>query len=215
MAQEPFLRRAAPHLAYWYLTFVGATSRLTWLGREHVRQFEEKGKNVIYAFWHNRQVFFTYSHRDYPISVLVSRSQDGEIIARTMELSRIGAIRGSSSRAALTATRELLDVAETGRHLGLTPDGPRGPVFKVKPGILYAAQKTGMPIIPITNALSRVKVLGRAWDKFQVPLPFSRAWVVHGPPIWVREGDDLEAKAGELETSLNRITAEADRLARG
>ena len=206
------LRSAAPYLAYGFVTAVGLTSRVHWLGLEHLERLRASGSSWLYAFWHQRQVFFTYTHRHRGVYTLVSQSRDGEVIARVMSLSDIVAVRGSSSRGAAAATRELLDLAKEGRHVSITPDGPKGPARTVKPGILYLARESGLPIVPITNATSRRAELARAWDRFHIPLPFSRACVIHGAPIRVGAGDDLEAKARELRESLDRITAEADRF---
>ena len=206
------LRRLAPYLAYLYVSVVGLTSRIRWLGLEHLaaaRGADARGL-VMYAFWHQRQIFFTWTHRGVRLKVLVSRSADGEIIAQAMRLSRIDACRGSSSRGAATAARELLEALEAGSDVAVTCDGPKGPAREVKAGILYLAQKTGLPIVPITNAVSRRLEFPRAWDRFQVPLPFSRGVVIHGAPIFVGPQDDLVAKAKELKEALDRITAEAD-----
>ena len=105
------LRRLAPYFAYLYVSVVGLTSRLRWLGSEHLDAARRLRGPVIYAFWHQRQVFFTWTHRRSHAKVLVSRSADGEIIAQTMRLSGIGACRGSSSRGAAAAARELLAAA--------------------------------------------------------------------------------------------------------
>lgn len=206
------LRSLLPYLAYAYLSVVGRTSRIRWEGLEHLKTLQGEGPGFIYAFWHSRQALFTYTHRGCGASVLVSRSRDGELIAGVMRLSRIGAVRGSSSRAALTATRELLDAASSGTRLGITPDGPKGPAGEVKIGVLYLARKAGLPILPISNASSRNWVLKRSWDGFQIPLPFAKSCVIHGPPIRVGPQDDLSAKAAELKESLDRITQEAERL---
>ena len=93
----------------------------------------------------------------------------------------------------------------------VTCDGPKGPAREVKAGILYLAQKTGLPIIPIANALSRKLEFSRAWDRFQVPLPFSKAVVVHGRLVFVGPGDDLAAKAAELKAALDEVYELADR----
>ncbi|MCX5793914.1 MAG: lysophospholipid acyltransferase family protein [Elusimicrobia bacterium] len=205
------LRRLAPYLAYLYVSFVGLTSRLRWLGEEHLAAARRVKGPVIYAFWHQRQVFFTWAHRGWHVKVLVSRSRDGEIIAQAMRLSRIPACRGSSSRGAVTAARELLEALNDGFDVAVTCDGPKGPAREVKAGILYLAQKTGLPIVPIANALSRRLEISRAWDRFQIPLPFSRAVVVHGPALFVGPQDDLAAKAKELKLALDRIHEDADR----
>lgn len=204
------MRRLVPYLAYAYLTFVGLTTRVRVLGGEHKQALRDKKQRFLYAFWHQRQVFFTYTHRDDGAAVLVSRSKDGELIAETMRLSRIAACRGSSSRGGAVAAREMIEAVEQGLDIGITPDGPKGPAREVKPGVLFLAQKLGIPILPLTNAMTHRLELKKAWDRFQVPLPFGRAVLVYAPPIWVKEGDDLEAKAAELKAALDRITAEAE-----
>ncbi len=209
------MRRVAPYLGYLFVSLVGATSRIRWVGRDHLEELERRGLGFIYAFWHSRQVFFTYTHRGAGVHVLVSRSRDGEIIARVMELSDIVAVRGSSSKGAAAGARELMDLARERKIIGLTPDGPRGPARKSKAGVVFLAQKTGLPILPIANALSRKLVFRKSWDSFQVPLPFSRAFLVCGKPVFVSPEDDLRAKLRELDAELNRVTDEADRLAEG
>lgn len=209
------LRRLAPYFAYLYVSFVGLTTRLRWLGFDRLERARRSNGRaagpVVYAFWHQRQVFFTWSHRGAHLKVLVSRSRDGEMIARAMRLSRIDSCRGSSSRGAVAAARELLDALEAGFDVAVTCDGPKGPAREVKPGILYLAQKTGLPIVPMANAVSRRIEFARAWDRFQVPLPFSRAAVVHGRLVFVGPHDDLAAKARELKEALDEAYDLADR----
>ena len=205
------MRRLVPYLAYLYVSFVGLTTRLDVRGLQHRNRLRERRQRFIYAFWHQRQVFLTWTHRGDSTAVLVSRSRDGELIAEAMRLSRIASCRGSSSRGGALAAREMIESVSAGYDIGITPDGPKGPAREVKPGVLYFAQKLGIPILPITNALSNRVELSRAWDRFQVPLPFSRAVLAYGEPIWVKAGDDLDSKAAELKAALDRITLEADR----
>lgn len=205
-------RALVPYLVYGYVTLVGWTTRQRVLRGDIPRKVHDEGRRFIYAFWHQRQVFFTWSHRNVEAAVLVSKSKDGEMIARTMELSRIGAVRGSSSRGGAAAAREMVEILRGGRDVGITPDGPRGPAREVKEGVLRVAQLSGMPILPIANALSRRVEIAKAWDRFQIPLPFGRSVVIYGEPIRVAEGDDLAAKAAELKAAMDALTAEADRL---
>jgi lysophospholipid acyltransferase (LPLAT)-like uncharacterized protein len=206
------LRRAVPYLAYAYVSLVGWTNRTRRVNEDVRERVHSSGRRFIYAFWHQRQVFFTWSHRDVDAAVLVSRSKDGEMIAETMRLSRIAAVRGSSTRGGAAAAKEMVDILRSGKDVGITPDGPKGPARKVKDGVLRVAQLSGAPIVPISNALSRRLELAKAWDRYHVPLPFGRAAVVYGEPIEVGPGDDLAAKAAELEAALERATAEAERL---
>lgn len=205
------LRGLAPYCAYGFLSLVGWTSRLRRVGLEHERSAHAEGRGVIYAFWHQRQAFLTYTHRRRPIHVLVSRSRDGEIIAETMRLSGIPAVRGSSSRGAQAAARELLERLERREDVGITPDGPRGPARDVKPGVLYLAQRSGAAILPTAAAVRPSLELARAWDRFHVPLPFGRACLAYAEPVFVRPDDDLKAKAAELREGLDRATKAADR----
>ena len=204
------LRAAAPYLAYGFLNLVHRTSSIQWRGLEHLEAVKRSGP-FIYAFWHQRQVFFTWAQRGAHCKILVSRSADGEIIAQTMRLSRLHSCRGSSSRGAAAAARELLEALNDGFDVAVTCDGPKGPAREVKAGILYLAQKTGLPIVPIANALSRKVEIARAWDRFQVPLPFSRAVVAHGRLVFVGPADDLAAKAAELKAALDEVYGLADR----
>ena len=204
------LRRLIPRLAYSYLSFVGLTTRLRLEGAGHREALRGGNQRFLYAFWHQRQVFFTFSHRDAGASVMVSRSKDGELIAETMRLSRIAACRGSSSRGGAAAAREMMLALAEGLDIGITPDGPKGPARQVKPGVIFLAQKLKIPILPVTNALSCKLELKRAWDRFQFPLPFGRAVVKYAPPIWVGPSDDLDAKAAEVKAALDAITDAAD-----
>lgn len=208
------IRKLVPYLVYCYVTVIGWTTRQRVLRADIPEKVHAAGERFIYAFWHQRQVFFTWSHRNVSAAVLVSKSNDGEMIARTMELSGIDAVRGSSSRGGAAAAREMVEILRSGRDVGITPDGPRGPAREVKEGAVRVAQLAGMPIVPIANALSNRIEVAKAWDRFQVPLPFGRSVVIYGEPVRVGAGDDLAAKAAELKAALDALTAEADRLVR-
>ncbi len=206
------LRALVPYLVYSFVSFIGWTTRLTVVRGDIPEKIHKSGERFIYAFWHQRQVFFTWSHRDAEAAVLVSKSKDGEMIASTMRLSRIDAVRGSSSRGGAAAAREMVDILKSGRDVGITPDGPKGPAREVKEGAVRVAQLSGAPIVPLANALSNVVEIKKAWDRFQVPMPFGKAVVVYHEPIRVGPDDDLTAKAAELKAALDRVTDEADRL---
>src|SRR5262245_6123387 len=96
------------------MTLVGWTTRLRFVGGDYLASARRRGPRVVYAFWHQRQAFFTWSHRDYKASILVSGSKDGEMIARVMELSGLAACRGSSSRGAAAAAKAMLEASAAG-----------------------------------------------------------------------------------------------------
>jgi lysophospholipid acyltransferase (LPLAT)-like uncharacterized protein len=163
---------------------------------------------IIIVFWHNRlflmpAFFWRYRRRGHGRTALtlISRSRDGQVISDIASWFGIRAARGSSSRhgasAALVALRGAKDESI---DIVVTPDGPRGPRYRVQPGVLRIAQATGRPIVSITTYV-RWKIELKSWDRFQVPLPFSRCELVTGEPIFVPPF----ATAAELEELTDRL----------
>jgi lysophospholipid acyltransferase (LPLAT)-like uncharacterized protein len=171
---------------------------------------------VIFALWHNRlalslPVFRRYVRRGDParrLAALVSASRDGGLLARTLELFDAEPVRGSSSRRGAQAVRELVGAARRGCDLAITPDGPRGPRYQAQEGVIVAAQLTGLPIVPACMNLRWYRPL-RSWDRFQIPLPFSRCEVRFGERLVVpRElsPEQREDLRRELERRLQALT---------
>jgi len=152
-----------------------------------------------------------YLHRNRNLCGLISKSKDGEYMARILKRFGFSFVRGSTTSGGFLSLRGLIKAARGGQSIAITPDGPRGPVFKVQPGAVYLAQKAGIPVIPCACALSKKKIL-RSWDKYQFPLLFGRIQAVYGAPFFVSETDDVPAKAVELENILNALTTEAEEL---
>ena len=201
-------------LAAGFIRVLRATVRLRHHGDERMREWERQGNHFILAFWHRHLLLMPYAYQGKRISVLVSQSTDGELIARTVARLGIDSSRGSSSRGGIAGMRSLLRKAAEGWDIAFTPDGPRGPLREVQPGVILAAAATGLPIQPVAIAASRAKLL-RSWDRFVVPLPFSTVHFVYGEPLVVeRRGDTVEA-AAELKRRLDAADAEAERWASG
>jgi lysophospholipid acyltransferase (LPLAT)-like uncharacterized protein len=173
---------------------------------------ESSGHGFIYAFWHGRQAFLVYLHQGDQLRQLVSKSKDGELIARICHSFGIATIRGSSSRRGAGALLELVSEVERGGWVAVTPDGPKGPLRKVQNGVLVLAQKTGAPIVPVAYGARRTWIF-KSWDEFIVPKPFNRISMVYGAPLYIGAQDDLGKKARVLEDALNRVMQEADQLA--
>ena len=192
-------------LARLYIRFLGLTSRVTIKGESR-----HQGP-AVYALWHRQEVLMIWLHRNRGLVGLVSQSKDGEYMTRILLGMGFNVIRGSSTNGGSQALRALTKAARSGYSIAVTPDGPKGPIFKVHPGVLFIAQKAGVPVIPAACALSNKKIL-RSWDKYQFPLPFGRIEAVYGEPLHVGENDDLAAKAAELEARLNALTVEAEKL---
>ena len=188
------------------------TVRLRHHGDEVMRGWEQRNERFILAFWHRHLLLMPYAYRGRGISVLVSQSRDGELIARTVARLGIDSSRGSSSRGGVAGMRTLLRKGVEGYDLAFTPDGPRGPAGEVQPGVILAAAATGFPIQPVAVAATRAKRL-RSWDRFLVPLPFSTVHFAYGEPLRVERRGDLEAAAIELKRRLEATEGEAERLA--
>ncbi len=174
-------------------------------------------QGVIYTLWHGRLLPLTYLHRNQNIATLISQSSDGEYIARVVERWGYTALRGSSSRGGSGALREMIKTAWSGRSLAITPDGPRGPRQKLKPGVLTLAQLTGLPIIPMSASATRAWWVDARWDLFLVPKPFAQVFVRYADPVYVpRDADEshLLRMGEQVEATLVRLTEATDHDAR-
>jgi lysophospholipid acyltransferase (LPLAT)-like uncharacterized protein len=158
---------------------------------------------VAIAIWHRNAIgcLLTYARRR--LAILVSLSFDGEVIARVARFFGVHSARGSSSRGGKEAFKQLITLHKQGYDLGITVDGPRGPRYKVKPGILAVASRTGTPVLPFAAVADREWVLHRSWDHFRIPKPFAKIWCAYGEPIVIPRGtSDLERWAKQLEVAL-------------
>ena len=215
-----------PHAPYWYqrlgawLVFaavrtVSATLRYQWVDRSGFFDQGPPGP-AIYCTWHNRLALCMVEYQHYVqrrsptpgMAALVSASKDGGFLAAILECFGVQPVRGSSSRRGARALLELTSWAERGYDLSITPDGPRGPCYVVQDGVMALAQVTGLPIVPASHYLDW-KVRPKSWDRFQIPVPFSRCEMVFGPPIRVpREASEAEREAlrQQLERTLREIS---------
>lgn len=215
-----------PHRAKWHQRLV---ARLIWLlvyGLAATIRFRIDDRSgyfsrapkeaMIIAIWHNRlglslTLYERYVRRQQPdrkLAGLISASRDGGLLACLVEMFKMQPVRGSSSRRGAQALRELVGWGERGYDLAITPDGPRGPCYTVRDGVVAAAQLTGMPIVPAAYRLNW-KIRLKSWDRFQIPLPFARCDITTGPVIRVpREATETERETlrQQLETEMRAIT---------
>lgn len=174
---------------------------------------EIESRRCIAAFWHSRMLMVSYLYKGWGGTVLVSKSKDGEIMTQVLQRQGHETIRGSTSRHGARAMTKLIKALKEEIRPGVVvPDGPRGPRYRVQPGIITLAQKTGYPIVPISYSAKRLKVFA-SWDRFVLPYPFSKGRVIYGTPISVPSKLDAQTKElyrGRLEDEMNRITRTVD-----
>ncbi len=167
----------------------------------------------VWCLWHRSLLpCACYFQGKIKPAVLISRSFDGELIARTIE--RLGYLtaRGSSTRAGGAGLRALVKAVERGNPAVFTADGPRGPIYKVKPGAIKLAQLTGYAIGNLYAHPQKAWIL-RSWDRFLVPKPFSRVAISWSRQVEVPSTDDpqvIQAKILEVEAALERARLNAE-----
>jgi lysophospholipid acyltransferase (LPLAT)-like uncharacterized protein len=209
----PWHRRVGAMLAAGLLRLCINTWRVRW--QESGAPTPLKGP-VIYCVWHNRLPAAIASYDEFArarwpaqgLGAMISASRDGSFVASIAERFGVQAIRGSTSRRGPQALLEATTWMERGYTIVMLPDGPRGPVYQIQDGIIYLAQLTGRPIIPISN-FTRWKIRLRSWDRFQIPLPFARCDAFYGDPIWVPRdaGDEQREQIRvQLEAAMRAIT---------
>ncbi len=151
--------------------------------REQASQMNDKP--VAYACWHQNALSTVMAHTWRRLAILVSRSFDGEVIAFVAKKFGIHSARGSSSRGGLEALRQLIKLTKDGYEVGITVDGPRGPRYEVKGGVIALASRTGVPILPTASRGRRTWTLVKSWDHFRVPKPFTEIVVLYGQPMLI------------------------------
>jgi lysophospholipid acyltransferase (LPLAT)-like uncharacterized protein len=199
---------------------LGATLRVEIVGTESIEGFWAAQRALIYIVWHGRILMVPWlnerlrrERRARPVTVLASRSRDGELVARYVEHFGLGVVRGSSSRGGAGGFRGLARTLSGGGDVAVVPDGPRGPRGQLQPGVVSLASLTGAPVVPLAFAAWPARRVA-SWDEFLVPLPFARCTVLFGEPVVVPRDADRVRAGKDLEQALADVTAEADRRVR-
>jgi len=203
-------QRAAAWVIYALIRGVAATLRYKWT--DHSGHFDQSAPGpAVYCVWHNRLAlsmiaYFSYvkkRNQTRGLAAIVSASKDGGFLSGILECFGVQPVRGSSSRRGPQALLELTSWGERGYDLAITPDGPRGPCYVVQDGVMSLAQLTELPIIPVSYNLGWRWRL-RSWDRFQIPLPFSRCEMIYEKPIRVPRNAS-EAERETLRRQLEQV----------
>ena len=153
----------------------------------------EMNEPNIIVFWHRK--IFTVCNATRIIkkkASIVSASKDGEVLAELLRREGNELIRGSSNRDNIKSLKEAMKYAKNKFTLGIAIDGPSGPIFEPKTGAIFIAQKTGMPIVPISSYCSRKWIFKNMWDKLEIPMPFSKNIHYVAKPFYLTKETSLE-----------------------
>jgi hypothetical protein len=208
--QRLIIRLGALIFRLWF-----ATCRIKIVGRDIHRRYILEPASIVGATWHRNAIFLVWFFRRQHPLIMFSRSRDGELLAGFAAKLGVIPVRGSSSRGgreALAQMRERL-LAPPPAKAATVMDGPQGPPFVAKKGMIVLAMQTGRPLVPIMMSAHPAITLRKAWDKTLIPLPFSRVTVAYEkpwrvPPDLNEEG--MEHLRREVEKSLNRMMRAAD-----
>lgn len=192
-------------LGYFLVSAIGSTLRYTVEGWDDFQKCKNEGRSLIYSFWHNQILQATHFFRFRGIVVMSSFHRDGIYTSQVIRRFGYAIARGSSSRGGVRALLEMKRHLEQGRDVGFTADGPKGPVYRVKPGPVWLSQRTGAPIMPFHVQPEKYWEM-KSWDRFRVPKPFSRTLVKIGRLFVVPPESDEEQWVAIYQQEMDQLT---------
>ena len=215
LTKSPKAERFIGSFAYYYLKFVGLTTR--WQAVTGVKETYEtikKDGSIIVIGWHGRTLIMPYFwNKTSKLNALVSPHRDGRMIMHILEKFGIGHISGSSDKNAKGAALELMQNLKDGNSIAIIPDGPRGPSMELTMSPIFYAQKSGKPIMGITYSIAGSIVVEKSWDNMLIPLPFQKGMYAITEPIYIPQNatsEELEQYRQMIENKLNNLTWELD-----
>lgn len=196
-----------PHLIRIAFYLLRYSIRWQDVGAPYLPDAEQR---CIHAFWHARLLMLLRITPKWHGYMLISEHRDGGFISDTLNLCGVDTVRGSTTRGGARAMLRLLRaVKEENRHIGITPDGPKGPREVVQKGTIRMAMKSGLPVMPICWATSRCW-RADSWDRFYIPQPFSRGVFVYGEQICISPDDDMEDALRRVQQGMDAVQQRAD-----
>lgn len=214
-----FAYRLAVYLGAFILEVLWRTSRLKIVGKDRLEALLKEQGSVVPVFWHQHLLMgarFMASRRIKGLKpgFMISPSVDGQAPTMLAEFYGCHVVRGSGSYTGVRAVRGVYNaIVKEGISPTITPDGPRGPRFKMKPGAIFTAQISGKAVVPIAYAASPAKLL-KTWDKFVVPAPFAKLRIAIGEPYFPPKrmtDEEMAAAEKELERRLHETFKMAQR----
>jgi lysophospholipid acyltransferase (LPLAT)-like uncharacterized protein len=207
---KSILRFAGNYLLYYAAVVLCNSLRVRTKNLEYLKSLLNSN-NLVIAFWHGTMMIPWFYFRKYKMSALVSGSKDGELLFRVLKKWNYNVQRGSSSKGGKDAMGKLIKMAADKYNVAITPDGPGGPVFKMKPGAIIVAKKADIPLALVGVGIEKKWKLN-SWDSFEIPKFFSRVNIIVSDPVKIDSAltyDETSDKILECEKILNQLQAEA------
>ena len=161
-------------------------------------------KKAIFAFWHNRLFLLTGYFAGSGVCAIISKSSDGELVARISKILGYNCVRGSSSKGGASALFSMIKNKNLDKGFVITVDGPKGPKYKVKDGVIFLAEKTGLPIIPVTYSVKH-KIEINSWDNFIIPMPWTSGEIRFGEPIEIKKENNSKVNIDKCRNSIEVV----------
>ncbi|MHB8929071.1 MAG: lysophospholipid acyltransferase family protein [Melioribacteraceae bacterium] len=187
------------------------TLRIKTVNGESLYKLQNEKKNFVTAFWHGSMMIGWFIHRNDNAAALVSQSKDGDVLASILEKWNYHVVRGSSSTGGSDALTIMILLIREGYSLAITPDGPRGPIYNMKAGAVITAKKSNAPLFLIGIGIKK-KIVLKSWDRFEVPIPFSKVVAVYSDPVSIEQNlsyEETNQKIIECEELLNKLHKDA------
>jgi lysophospholipid acyltransferase (LPLAT)-like uncharacterized protein len=198
-------------IGYSYIQLVYRTSSWKYINKNVIETYISSGKPFIICFWHGRLMMLPLGWQwSQPFKILISTHRDGALITKVLKYFSIGCIEGSTTRGGTKASLQIIQSFKEGTIIGITPDGPKGPVCTVSAGTVSLAKWVQADLIPVSYATQRRRIL-KTWDKFHFSLPFTKGVFVVGSPVpYPQEDESFNKTAKELKKNLEQATYDAD-----
>ncbi len=172
------------NIVFLYLKFVYLTSKWKFILPDNLTATEiDKKQGVLFAIWHNRLAFGMHIYKNYKnVFALASSHSDGRLITDIIKKMDYQVIEGSSNRNPTATLKKIIKQINSGNKVVITPDGPRGPRYKINSTITKLGHKYNKPVIPVSCATNKYFQL-KSWDKMIIPKPFCIVVVIIGEPL--------------------------------
>ncbi len=213
-AKQDTLRFAGNYVLFQLVNILCRSLRIKVINRDVPDKFGRENVNYVLAFWHGTMLLPWFLNRNNNFAGLTSKSKDGDLLAKILKKWNYKVLRGSSSEGGDVALGLMVDFAKNGYSIAITPDGPKGPPFKLKAGAVVAAKKAGLPLVLVGIGFKKKRIL-KSWDSFQVPKFFTRVNVIYSDPVFVgpdMSRDEISKVIAKCENKLNELQLQAEKF---